>query len=337
MGVAPRGTSDQSASRLTGRRRRFRRPEAPAQPGWRKVLSAVGQRLPAATTVTALIGLLFTAVKLNEDHQSAQRQLANSTFTQAISALGADQPNAVVVGGLYALEQIANESERDHWRAIQIVATHLREGRTPATPLPSERCLPPDGMSGVGYSTDEEVALAVLVGRNVAWERDKHLDLSLLDLRDAALTGVDFAHADLVQTHFEGAILSEADLDDANLTGAFLCGADLSGAHLERAVLTSAMLGGGANLSDAHLARAKLQRADLSLTTLTEADLRGADMRRADIAGANLTGANLIGADLRDIEGMSQDQLDTAITDETTRISPGFTVSTETESSPATP
>src|SRR4051794_3057083 len=124
MDVEPRGPRDQSASQPTVRRRRLRRaasqerqsgvpahPPAPASFGRHEVLGGVGRHLPAATTVTALIGLLFTAVKLNEDHQASQRQLANSTFTQAITALGSDQPTAVKVGGLYALEQIANESE----------------------------------------------------------------------------------------------------------------------------------------------------------------------------------------------------------------------------------
>jgi uncharacterized protein YjbI with pentapeptide repeats len=300
------------------------------------VLGAVGRNLPAATTVTALIGLLFTGMKLNDEHQASQRQLANSTFTQAITALGADQPHAVVVGGLYALQQIADESERDHWRAIQIVATHLREGRTSATPLPNEQCLSPDEPPKSSYTTDELVALSVLAGRNVTWEADKHLDLPSLDLREASLAGINLAHADLSQTHFEGANLNTAVLDDATMVGTFLCGADLTGAYLERAVLTSATLG-GASLSGAHLAQAKLQNADLSIANLADADLHGADIRRGKLSGANLNGANLFGADLRAAVGLTQAQLDSALTNETTRVSPGLTVQPSGDTSPVAP
>jgi uncharacterized protein YjbI with pentapeptide repeats len=62
---------------------------------------------------------------------------------------------------------------------------------------------------------------------------------------------------------------------------------------------------------------------------LRDADLRGADLRGAKLAAATLAawlsraqldGANLSGADLTDAEGVTEQQLATAITDESTQF-----------------
>ncbi|MFD3701762.1 pentapeptide repeat-containing protein [Nocardia sp. NPDC058658] len=66
----------------------------------------------------------------------------------------------------------------------------------------------------------------------------------------------------------------------------------------------------GANFHDA-----RLNGADF-----TGADLSAADLRGAAMADAKLIGTNLKGADLRDVIGLSEQQLTDAVTDSTTQF-----------------
>ena len=78
------------------------------------------------------------------------------------------------------------------------------------------------------------------------------------------------------------------------------------------------------------LTGANLRCADLSAISFTGADLRGsdlryADLRRADLRGALLDGANLDRADLREAQltsamGLTEEQLNNAVGDGTTKL-----------------
>ena len=94
------------------------------------------------------------------------------------------------------------------------------------------------------------------------------------------------------------------DLSGANLSKARLSGTDLSGAILMRTNLRGAILRG------VDLNGADLIRADLRGAILEEANLSGADLREA-----NLSGANIIGA-----ESLTKEQIESAITDEDTKL-----------------
>lgn len=87
---------------------------------------------------------------------------------------------------------------------------------------------------------------------------------------------------------------------------------DLSGTDLRGADL------GGATLARANLERADLRKASLALANLQEGNLKGAKLEGAILEGANLEGANLQRANLLGVTGLTQDQLDKAVTDECT-------------------
>jgi uncharacterized protein YjbI with pentapeptide repeats len=259
--------------------------------------------------LTALAGLLFTAVKLYDDHLAAQRQLANQVFTAAVSDLGSTNL-AIRVGGVYALVRIANESRDDHWRAVGVLTAHLRNGRpwpaSPATPTsaPSGSCPAYPPRPNPDLPMDLQAVVDALRGHeNAAWDEGP-LDLAGLDLRGPAvnLSGADLAHANLARAHLESTDLARTRLEDATLTGARLDGATLTQADLTLARLTSACL------RFAHLDGAKLEGA-----TLLSADLWGADLR----------GADLRGADLRGTTNLTQAQVDSAVVDERTQLPPG--------------
>lgn len=241
----------------------------------------------------------------------AQR-LLTERFTRAIELLGSEKLQ-IRLGGIYALERIAQDSLRDHWTVMETLCAFAREGtREPrlakreGTPSdeedknPRTTFLPP--------ATDIQAALTVMGRRGKErrkWEREKG---KKLDLRGAHLERTDLENA-----HLEGAVLG----------GAHLAGANLADAHLERAALADAHLE-GANLRRAHLANADLWGAHLESANLREARLEHVDLKGAYLERADLWGADLEGADLRNAKCLTQAQIDDAIIDERTKLPKGI-------------
>src|SRR4028118_1820605 len=93
---------------------------APTKPSERKdLILAVAQILGG----TALLsGLYFTwrTLQVNREGQITER------FTRAIDQLGS-QELEIQLGGIYALERIARDSERDHWPIMEVLTAYVRE------------------------------------------------------------------------------------------------------------------------------------------------------------------------------------------------------------------
>lgn len=277
--------------------------------------------------------LLYTLlIRYPLDRAAHQLEVdANSTdrYTKAIEQLGNDS-DAIQLGGIYALERLAGDSDRDRDTIQQVLTAYVRqhphlvtvatwitdeERRTQKSPpdlaLPDEmEVLPPETL---------RAALRVLAqhaqgndSASFTWHAQPDLTGLRADL--VVLAELDFASADLRSAFLRGAFLEGADLTGAHLSGAFLDGADLRntdlhdtdlrGAHLEGAHLDNVELRNtqlrGVNLSCTYLSGTRLDGADLSFVDLDGADLTGANLRGADLTGAYLRSANLRGADLTD-------------------------------------
>lgn len=205
-----------------------------------------------------LMGLFFTwqtvkstaeNLRISEEGQITER------FTRAIEQLGqADEEGkasnvAIRLGGIRGLERIAIDSERDYWPIMEILSAYVRQHaawKEGGAPYSQDEVPRPD--------MDIQAILSVL-GKRLRSQgdgKDQQLDLSLTDLRKAALN----------DANFKGANLSWARLDGARLQGIHLEGANLTNANLSRAVLHEAHLE-GANLTGAILDNAVLTGANL--------------------------------------------------------------------------
>ena len=177
---------------------------------------------------------------------------------RAIEQLG-DKENMVIrLGGIYDLEQLAQDSEKDHGRIMEVLTAYVRENapvQMEYTPEEDER--PP---------TDMQAILTVLGRRETTGKNRRNAPL---DLSNTQLIGADLREADLRRADLSGAALGGAKLNKADLTDAGLDEADLTDAGLDEADLTDA---------------------DLREADLDGADLRGADLDEADLDEAeNLT------------------------------------------------
>lgn len=220
--------------------------------------------------ILAIVTLLFTwrRDRLAQRRADLDRD-ANFTsrYTEAIAQLGSESV-AIRLGGVYALERIARDSERDRQTILDVLAAYLRHNS-------------PHREAALDLTVDS-AAVALVLGRITRLSRPT----SPVDLSGANLFGAELSRANLW-----GANLAGASLSGANLAGAYLGRANLSGANLIRA-----------RLRHANLVRARLPRADLTGANLSYADLEQADLHRADLTGASVVQANLTRADLTEAQ-----------------------------------
>lgn len=252
--------------------------------------------------VAVFVGAFFTWRRvraLEKQAESAHQGQLTERFTRAIEQLGNKEP-AICLGGIYALERIAKDSERDHPQVMEVLCAFVRE----RTGLDDE-----DEDLGLGSipppSTTVQAALEV-IGRNPR----EGLVLNL--------EGVVIPKAQLHRADLAGANLRRAQLNEANLTGANLTEGALERADLFRANLTDA------NLTGANLFLGKLKGAKLGRARLSGANLWGAELWGAKLEGAILEGADLGGAKLTHARGLTREQIETALVDENTQLPEGL-------------
>jgi len=179
-------------------------------------------------------------------------------YTKAVDQLG-HETLAIRLGGMYALERIAEDSRRDHPTVVEVLSAFVR--KTPPATGPNDQPI---------SAPDTEAAMTVLgrlprrEGVNRANVPGAHLegaDLSGAFLNGANLAGVNLQGAKLIGTHFNGADLSEAILDHVDLTAASIKWAKMSGTLLADADLTmTQVMGTDLSLASA-LTQSQVQQA----------------------------------------------------------------------------
>jgi len=164
-------------------------------------------------------------------------------YTHAMALLGHELLE-VRLGGIYALERLARESQPDHGPIIEVLGAFIRS-RAPWS----------DGEAAPARLTaDVQAGLSVLGRRTVAFDpSNRPIDLHGTALARAYLPFAHLAGAFLYEANLEGAVLQNADL-----RGAWLWRTRLSGAVLEGADLRGADLTGATGLLESQLRAARL-------------------------------------------------------------------------------
>jgi hypothetical protein len=283
-----------------------------------------------------LSGLYFTwrTLQVNREGQITER------FTRAIDQLGSKELE-IRLGGIYALERIARDSERDHWSIMEVLTAYVRQHAPWSSAEGKEGTEDADVVKKVPSPDADIQAIMTVIQRRLRsyghGEPDS-LDLHNTNLKGVNLSGANLERVNLWEANLENttltdAILRFAALARANLSGALLgflrpleehlppprryTGADLTGAFLSFANLREAILIG------ANLWLATLTSANGSRAVLVDASLIDARLQKANLTEADLSGADLSGADLSEAKRLTQEQLDSTSTgDKNTRLPP---------------
>jgi len=261
--------------------------------------------LVAGLAGLAALGSLAMATRT---YRLTQQGQITERYTKAIEQLGSDKLD-VRLGGIYALERIATDSERDHPTVVEVLSAFVREHSQPST-VDHDNVgddnggpLAPPPQPGNREPTTDVQAAGIVLGRlpqrrHVSRGNLKGAHLEGANLDDANLKGATLADAHLEGASLDFANLQRANLQRAHLEGAYLQHAQLAGADLGMANLEGALLG-GAHMEGAHLHGANLKGAWLQWSILEGADLKKANLESAQLWGTNLRGANLDGAQLQ--------------------------------------
>ena len=241
----------------------------------------------------------ITADKQNKINEQGQ---ITESMVHAIAQIGAfnsDKPNIEVrLGGLYSLQRIMQDGQRDEETIAKIFYAYVRENaKKDETKKATE------------MREDVQTALDIIGQFNRAWKDigkevplSSRINFSRANLAGYSITGINFKDSiledvDLSRLELKGMIFSNANLARANLFGANLEEANLLSANLLSANLSGANLF-SADLEDANLIHADLEDANLFGADLSDSNLKGANLSNADLSDANIVDANLSGANL---------------------------------------
>ena len=220
-----------------------------------------------------------TREKDKEQAELVKEGQITDRYVKAVSLLDADGVTARMAG-IYALERIMRDSEKDHETIVQLLAAFIRE-RSPVVDIPDD--MP---WKEAAVKNDVQAALTVLGHRP---ERQEDF---LIDLQHVSL-----CQANLIQLRLEGVVFAFSNLSFAELTAA-----RLARANFYRASLMS-VTASGADLSRAHMQSARLDGGDFLGAKMADANLREARLSGADLRSVDMAGASLADAVLVDLEG----------------------------------
>ncbi|PSB18639.1 hypothetical protein C7B76_08115 [filamentous cyanobacterium CCP2] len=297
------------------------------------------ERFDASLEIIRIIVTIFGGVVLflnfrtsNRNAELGESRLITERFSKAVEQLGNENIH-VRLGGIFALEKIAEEApDKYHWTVMEVLTSYLQEKSPLIEKEKSEPSSDPFSSdmehekfkkkSSSTYLTppvekdvqatrtqyskpivekDVQAALTVIGRRDETKDRGKRLDLSRVDLSgailddNAKLNNANLKAAKLVCSNLCEAKLINANLQAAKLARSNLRGAKLMNAELEHAEFNLANLF-GADLTGANLSQATLNQANLKGATLNNSILILAKIIRASFDDANLTNADLKGA-----------------------------------------
>ena len=180
-------------------------------------------------------------------------------FTRSVDQLGSKELE-IRLGGIYALERIANESEKDYWPIMEILTAYIRKN-SPVEIEDNED----EGQNDISMDIQ---AIIDIIGR-CKYSSNKGKS-NYLDLQRTYLSGVIFSNGNFSFVNFTESTIDFALFDNANLHGSYLVGANLSGACFDYA-----------NLKQVGFFGAYLECADFS-----ESNLEGAFFIGTHLLGA---------------------------------------------------
>ncbi|MCD7437292.1 pentapeptide repeat-containing protein [Streptomyces lincolnensis] len=236
--------------------------------GFRTALVALGAGIVAGMGLYYTHGNLeHTRRKDREQADLAREGHVTDRYVEAIKLL-ASESLTEQLGGIYSLERIMRDSERDHATVVEVLAAFIRNHAGWVPPRRKVVKHLPPSLRHIEHRPLEQVqgALTVLGRRPERPDKEHRCDLSRTDLRGARLGGAALQGVNLAQSHLESADLNFADLSGAYLAGAYLAQANMVAATLSGASLDGADLS-GTDLSGATMEQTELKHCNLRMAT----------------------------------------------------------------------
>ena len=248
------------------------------------------------------------------DADTSREEHYTTLFTTAVQQLGAmrevtdlkgtrTEPNTEArLGAIYALERIAQDSERDHWPIMETLCAYVRKNAGPPRGVDSEvesdLAFYSVFASSIAFETKEAArpfvdvqAALTVIGRRREDRREHENRLRI------SASGENSYRLDLTRTELSGIILDGLDFDYARFDGSTLAFSQFKKTSVRKALFEN-VRAAGADFTAARMEHARLS-GDWSGVVLRSASLSGANCWFAGFRGAEFSGAKMIGADCR--------------------------------------
>lgn len=348
------------------------------------VLAFVGLITALGALVTAPLALIRVYTTERQTRVTEQGHMTDR-ISKAVEQLGAEKtikrPGPVVdgkattveetvpsievrIGGIYALERIAQDSMttdkgRDHIRVMELLCAYIREN-APARGVQDHPFAPLQPFKR--DATNEERAAHLLrrrerlgSGKVQGWARrlppprtDIQTALTVIGRRKpeqialeraTATPGTDEGYrldlrntcvrrADLSCLSFKKVQFTDSRMEGALLSQARMEGADLVNANMEGVILRGAQMEGAdlsvTQMEGADLSEAQMEGANLSMAEIEGADLSRVNLTRADVFLLLLTGSSLRSANFTGATGLAQSLFNEAWGDNSTILPEGI-------------
>lgn len=203
--------------------------------------------IQAIVGIAATIATSTAAFIAFQNYQATQEKNAADRFSKAVEQLGNENIH-VRLGGIFALEQIANTEDKYYWQIMEILTAYVRT-RSPWPEKEDKRQVNLETGEIEKIAEDIQSVITVLSNRRQSYQNGEQspLNLSRVDLRSCLFVifsdfkGANFSHSNLSQTRlssvnlshalFEEADLSKANLMQSELLSAFFRNSNISGAR----------------------------------------------------------------------------------------------------------
>lgn len=239
-----------------------------------------------------------TAQATEKNIEVAQNSQITERFTKAVEQLGSENLS-IRIGGIYALEKIAQDAPKTyHWTIMEILCAFIRNHE-----LSWEKNVTKPEVSIIKKNRDLETALIVIGRRNTKHDPEN----IVLDLR-----GTDLSFTNLNNGKYD---FSKAIFLDSSLTSV-----QWNNVVLETVKLYKS------NLREAIFIKCSFKEADLKNTYISGAEFFNCNLQKANFMGGKisdtmplfLTNSKIQGTIFYTVLGLTQENIDDAIGDETT-------------------
>jgi len=215
-------------------------------------------------------------LKVSQEGQITDR------FTRAVDQLG-NEKMEIRLDGIYALERIANESDKDYWPIMEILTAYVRKNSPVGLAKNIDR-----------VSVDIQIILTVVGRRNSKQDETRQLDLSYtclngVQLEEAHLERANFSCSQINRANFGKSHLEDANFIESSLNTVFLSEAHLEGTYFSRAHLKNAYFNSLAPLL------ANTNAAELNALIFASGNFKGAYFNQTKFDEANLEEAHFEG------------------------------------------
>jgi uncharacterized protein YjbI with pentapeptide repeats len=191
------------------------------------------------------------------------------------------------LGGLYSLERLLRESEKDQRAILETLCAYVRENSSEKLPDQPEAVdlgqgkIKPDPTK----RTDIQAALTILGRRSQSVQRRARDENWTLDFRNSDLSAYDFSNLNFDGSDFSHALLNGANLSGASFANCTFTQTVLTESDMRRTNFRSS------TFKNCTFDKAQIEQTEFSLAKIVGTDLRQAKVGSFDIRGADVEGA----------------------------------------------